>query len=41
MNLLPQKQKSKKELTEKQEVFVSSLIENGGSIPQAMKKVGF
>ena len=41
MNLLPQKQKSKKELTEKQEVFVSSLIENGGSIPQAMKKAGY
>ena len=41
MNLLPQKQKSKKELTEKQEVFVSSLIENGGSIPQAKKKAGY
>ena len=41
MHLLPQKQKSKKELTEKQEVFVSSLIENGGSIPQAMKKAGY
>ena len=41
MHLLPQKQKSKKELTEKQEVFVSSLIENGRSIPQAMKKAGY
>tara|TARA_R100000655_G_scaffold65030_2_gene103533 strand:+ start:205 stop:615 length:411 start_codon:yes stop_codon:yes gene_type:complete len=41
VHLLPQKQKSKKELTEKQEVFVSSLIENGGSIPQAMKKAGY
>ena len=41
MNLLPQKPKQKKELTEKQEAFVDALIDNGGSVPQAMKTAGY
>ena len=39
--LLPQKPKQKKELTEKQEAFVDALIDNGGSVPQAMKTAGY
>ena len=40
-HLLPQKHVPKKELTEKQELFVSALIRNGGSVPQAMKTAGY
>ena len=41
MHLLPQKHVPKKELTDKQELFVSALIRNGGSVPQAMKIAGY
>ena len=40
-HLLPQKHVPKKELTERQEAFVSALIRNGGSVPQAMKTAGY
>ena len=40
-HLLPQKHKQKKELTEKQELFVNSLIRTGGSVPKAMKTAGY
>ena len=40
-HLLPQKHKQKKELTERQESFISALIRNGGSVPQAMKTAGY
>ena len=40
-NLLPQKQKPKKELTIKQTTFVDELMANGGNISQAMKVAGY
>ena len=40
-HLLPLKHKQKKELTEKQELFVNALIRNGGSVPKAMKTAGY
>ncbi len=40
-NLLPQKQKPKKELTIKQTTFVDELMSNGGNISQAMKVAGY
>ena len=40
-NLLPQKQKPKKELTTKQTTFVDELMSNGGNISQAMKVAGY
>ena len=40
-NLLPQKQKPKKELTIKQTTFVDELMANGGNISQAMKGAGY
>ena len=41
MHLLPQKHVPKKELTERQELFVDALIENGGNISQAIRKAGY
>ena len=37
MNILPQKHTPKKELTEKQEMFIEALFDNGGNISKAMK----
>jgi hypothetical protein len=40
-NLLAQSKKQKKELTEKQSIFIDELMRNGGSISQAIKVAGY
>jgi len=40
-NLLTQKQTGKRELTERQETFVDTLLHNGGNVDNAMKLAGY
>jgi hypothetical protein len=40
-NLLPQKNKKKKELTEKQLAYLDALMENGGNNPDALRSAGY